>query len=204
MSYIRFFHGCTEMGDVAVFVGGAPVTRQLAYGESTPHFLIGSGQTVIRVEEDGKVKLQNHVIIPEGQAFTLFLICRSGFPELIPIAEDGQAAPEGMSGLRIASFANTAQPMDLWRQAPEEAELLFSEMVQGDVSEYVQLEKGEYRWELREGTATVCMLPGQQLDDRQLYTVYMIGRGDPDEEERPLVMCMLQDIRGKVENPGSV
>lgn len=204
MSYIRFFHGSTELGNIAVFVGGMPVTRQLAYGESTPHFLIGSGQTIIRIEEKGEVKLQNHVIIPKDQAFTLLFVTRSGVPEMIPISEDGQAAPEGMSGMRIASFVEDAQPLELWRRAQEQGELLFSEIGHGDVSEYVQLEAGSHGLEIQESGSTVCMLPGQQLEERELYTAYMIGRGNPDEEERPMALRLLRDIKTAVARDGAM
>ena len=75
MSLLRFFHGCPQMGEVSVFVGegsmSAPIARGLAYGESTPHIFMHGGHTTIRVEEEGKVRVQNHVIIPENQSFTL-------------------------------------------------------------------------------------------------------------------------------------
>ncbi|MCI8633353.1 MAG: DUF4397 domain-containing protein [Lachnospiraceae bacterium] len=194
MSYIRFFHACTEWEEVAVYVGGMPVTRQLAYGESTPHFLMGSGQTLIRIEEKGQVRMQHHVIIPRDQAFTIALVCRGGIPEIVPIAEDGKAASGGMSGVRVVCLSENDQTLELWRRARQQEELLFSEVQQGDVSEYVQLEAGEHRWELREAGATISMLPGQQTADTKLHSLYLIGRGDPDEEQRPLVLRMMQDV----------
>lgn len=195
MSLIRFLHGSADLGDIAVFVGGMPVTRQLAYGESTPHFLMDSGQTMIRVEEKGELKLQNHVIVPKDQAFTLLFTSRSGVLTMIPIAEEGQAAPEGMSGMRVAGFAENEQTLELWRRGVEEQELLFSEISQGDVSEYVHLEVGSHGLEIQEDGAIICMLPGQELEEGQLYTAYMIGRGDPDEEERPLSLRLLRDFK---------
>ena len=67
MSLIRFFHGCAQLGEISVFVGDMPVARQLTYGEATPHFLMKPGQTQIRIEEKGVVRMQNHVIVPEGE-----------------------------------------------------------------------------------------------------------------------------------------
>lgn len=195
MSYIRFFHACTELQDIAVFVDGMPVTRQLAYGESTPHFLMGSGQTALRVEAQGEVKLKQYVIIPRDQAFTVVILGRSGVPVLVPITEDGTAPAEGMSGVRVVCLSENARPLEMWTRTKEQEEQLFTEVMQGDISEYVQLEAGEHRWELREAGATISMLPGQQTGSTQLHSLYLIGRGDPDEEERPLVMRMLQDIR---------
>lgn len=194
MSYIRFFHACTEWEDVAIYVGGMPVTRQLAYGESTPHFLMGSGQTLIRIEEKGEVRMQHHVIIPRDQAFTIALVCRGSVPMMVPISEDSKAADSGMSGVRVVCLSENDQTLELWRRAGKQEEMLFSEVRQGDVSEYVQLEAGEHRWELREAEATISMLPGQQTEDMRLHSLYLIGRGDPDEEQRPLVLRMLQDV----------
>ena len=201
MSYIRFFHGCAEMGHIAIYVGGMPVTRQLSYGESTPHFLMNSGQTTIRIEENGVVKLQNHVIIPKDLTYTLLILCRSGFPEMIAIEEDGQLTDETQSGVRIGSFADSAQPLDFWHRFADTDEMLFSQVQQGDVTEYVQLEPGEHRWEIRENGSTISMLPGQQVEKGKLYTVYMIGKNDVEEEEHPAAMCMLRDVKTTVASP---
>lgn len=198
MSLIRFFHGCTQLGDITIFVGGMPVARQLGYGEATPHFWVSSGQTQIRVEENGVVRLQNHVIVPEGQTYTLLILCRSGFPEMLAIVEDGKLSDETMGGVRVGGFAASESKLDLWHRFQEQDELLFSEIEQGDVSEYVQLDPGEHRWEVREQNATISMLPGQTVDKGQLYTLYLIGKNDPEEEAYPLAIIMLPDMEADV------
>ena len=204
MSYIRFFHGCTELGEIAIYVGGMPVTRQLAYGEATPHFLMESGQTIIRIEEKGQVRLQNHVIVPKDQAYTLLILCRNGFPEMLAIAEDGHLSDENQGGVRVGSFAESETLLDLWHRFQNEDELLFSAIAQGDVSEYVQLEPGQHRWEIREENATISMLPGQQVEKGRLYTLYVIGKNDPDEEEFPVAIIMLRDIQTGVATPAAM
>lgn len=194
MSLIRFFHGCTQLGEISIFVGGQPVARQVSYGEATPHFLIRSGQTQIRIEENGVVRLQNHVIVPAGETYTLLILCRDGFPEMLAISEDGRLLDKEQSGVRVGSFAESESQLDLWRRFQEMDELLFSQIEKGDVSEYVQLEPGEHRWEVREGNATISMLPGQNVAAGQLYTLYVIGRNDPEEEENPVAIIMLPDV----------
>lgn len=194
MSLIRFFHGCALLEEISIFVGGMPVARQLGYGEATPHFLIPSGQTQIRVEQNGIVRLQNHVIVPEGETYTLLILCRSGFPEMLAIVEDGQLSDREQAGVRVGSFAESETQLDLWRRFQEEDELLFSQIEQGDVSEYVQLNPGEHRWEIREENATISMLPGQNVIRGQLYTLYLIGRNDPEEEDHPVAIIMLPDV----------
>lgn len=195
MSYIRFFHGCPEMGSIAVYMGGMPVTRELAYGEATPHFLMGSGQMTVRIEENGKVRLQNHVIVPKDQAYTLMVLCRSGFPELLAIAEDGALADETQSGVRVGGFAESEPLLDLWSRFRDEEEMLFSRIAMGDVSEYAQLEPGEHSWDVRQGASTISMLPGQKIEKGKLYTLYIIGRNDPEEEEKPTVLILLTDFK---------
>lgn len=194
MSLIRFFHGCTQLPEVTVYVGDMPVARQLSYGEATPHFLVRSGQTQIRIEQDGVVRLQNHVIVPEGETYTLLILCRDGYPEMLAVAEDGRLLDQTQSGIRVGSFAVSESQLDLWRRFEETEEVLFSKIDQGDVSEYVQLAPGKQRWEVREENATISMLPGQMVEAGQLYTVYLIGRNDPEEEERPLAVIMLPDV----------
>ncbi len=194
MSLIRFFHGCAQLSAISIFVGGVPVARQLAYGEATPHFLVRSGQTQIRVEQDGIVRLQNHVIVPEGEAYTLLILCRGGFPEMLAIGEDGQLLDREQSGVRVGSFAESETQLDLWRRFLEEDELLFAQIVQGDVSEYVQLDPGEQRFEIREDNATISMLPGENVLPGQLYTLYIIGKNDPEEEDHPVAIILLPDV----------
>ncbi len=211
MSLIRFFHGCTQLGEISIFLGGVPVARQLSYGEATPHFLARSGQTQIRVEQGGVLRLQNHVIIPEGETYTLLILCRDGFPEMLAIGEDGQLLDREQSGVRVGSFAESETQLDLWRRFQEEDELLFTQIVQGDVSEYVQLDPGEQRFEIREENATISMLPGQNVLPGQLYTLYIIGRNDPEEEEHPAAIILLPDVsadeavgrRNQSESPNS-
>lgn len=193
MSLIRFFHGCTRLDEISIYVGDMPVARQLAYGEATPHFLVRSGQTQIRIEENGVVRQQNYVIVPKGETYTLLILCRDGFPEMLAVAEDGRLLDQMQSGIRVASFTESEGQLDLWRRFEETEELLFSQIIQGDVSEYVQLIPGEQRWEVREDAATISMLPGQNVEAGQLYTVYLIGRNEPEEEDRPLAMIMLPD-----------
>ena len=197
MSFIRFFHGCAQLGAISIYVGDMPVARQLSYGEATPHFLVRSGQTQIRIEQEGMVRLQNYVIVPKEEAYTLLILCRDGFPEILAVAEDGRLLDEAQSGIRVGSFAQSEQQLDFWRRFEGTEELLFSQIDQGDVSEYVQLMPGEQRWEVREENATISMLPGQKLEEGQLYTVYLIGKNDPEEDEQPLAVIMLPDVAGK-------
>ena len=197
MSFIRFFHGCAQLGAISIYVGDMPVARQLSYGEATPHFLVRSGQTQIRIEQEGMVRLQNYVIVPKEEAYTLLILCRDGFPEMLAVAEDGRLLDEAQSGIRVGSFAQSEQQLDFWRRFEGTEELLFSQIDQGDVSEYVQLMPGEQRWEVREENATISMLPGQKLEEGQLYTVYLIGKNDPEEDEQPLAVIMLPDVAGK-------
>lgn len=203
MSYIRFFHGCTEFDAVDIFVGGMAVSRGLQFGDYTPHFLLSEGMTVIRVEENGQTRLQNHVIVPRNQAYTLMLVCRRGYPELLAIAEEGAGLTEG-SGVRIAMFAGTEAAtddnkpiLDMWHRYEEKEELLFSEVQPGDLTEYVQLESGEHMWQARnEAIGTLAMLPGQRAEEKKCYTLYVIGRMDPEEDDKPLCMRLLQDVNG--------
>lgn len=194
MSLIRFFHGCAQLGEISISVGGMPVARQLTYGEATPHFLMRPGQTQIRVEERGVVRMQNHVIVPEGETYTLLILCRSGFPELVAIAEDGRLLDQEQSGVRVGSFAESDTQLELWRRFAELDELLFKQIEQGDVSEYVQLESGEHRFEVREEDATISMLPGQNVEAGRLYTLYIIGKNDPEEEDHPVAIVLLPDV----------
>ncbi len=194
MSLIRFFHGCAQLGEISISVGGMPVARQLTYGEATPHFLMRPGQTQIRVEERGVVRMQNHVIVPEGETYTLLILCRSGFPELVAIAEDGRLLDPEQSGVRVGSFAESDTQLELWRRFAELDELLFKQIEQGDVSEYVQLESGEHRFEVREEDATISMLPGQNVEAGRLYTLYIIGKNDPEEEDHPVAIVLLPDV----------
>lgn len=194
MSLIRFFHGCAQLGEISISVGGMPVARQLTYGEATPHFLMRPGQTQIRVEERGVVRMQNHVIVPEGETYTLLILCRSGFPELVAIAEDGRLLDQEQSGVRVGSFAESDTQLELWRRFAELDELLFKQIEQGDVSEYVQLESGEHRFEVREEDATISMLPGQNVEAGRLYTLYIIGKNDPEEEDHPVAIILLPDV----------
>lgn len=195
MSLIRFFHGCAQLEDISIYVGGVPVARQLAYGEATPHFMLSSGQTLIRVEEKGVVRLQNHVIIPEGRVYTLLISCSDGFPEMQAIVEDGLLSDPNQGGVRVGSFAESERKLELQHRFQEADELLFSEIELGDVSEYVQLDPGEHRWEIHEENATISMLPGQTMEAGQLYTLYIIGRNDPEEEDHPVAIIMLPDIK---------
>ena len=104
--------------------------------------------------------------------------------------------------MRIAMFAGTetaeseGRPvMDMWHRFDEKEELLFSEVCPGDLTEYVELESGDHLWEARnDETGTLAMLPGQKIEEKKAYTLYVIGRMDPDEEDKPLCMRMLQDI----------
>lgn len=201
MSLIRFFHGCAQLGEVSVYMGDMPVARQLSYGEATPHFLVRSGQMQIRIQQEGVTRLQNHVIVPEGETYTLLILCRNGFPELLAVAEDGRLLDQTQGGVRVGSFAESETQLDLWRRFENIEEPLFTQILQGDVSEYVQLVPGDHRWEVREENATISMLPGQQVEAGQLYTVYIIGKNDPEEEEQPLAMIMLPDVAA--ENAGS-
>ena len=201
MSLIRFFHGCVQLEEVSIYVGDVPVARQLAYGEATPHFLVRSGQTQIRIEQDGVVRLQNHVIVPQGETYTLLILCRDGFPERLAVAEDGRLLDRTQSGIRVGSFAESENQLNLWRRFDENEELLFSQIEQGDVSEYVQLAPGKQRWEVREDTATISMLPGQNVEAGQLYTVYLIGKNDPEEEDRPVALIMLPDVAAEEMEP---
>lgn len=194
MSLIRFFHGCTQLGKISIFLGDVPVARQLSYGEATPHFLARSGQTQIRIEQSGTLRLQNHVIIPEDETYTLLILCRNGFPEMVAIGEDGRLFDGDQSGVRVGSFAESGTQLDLWRRFQEEDEILFSQIVQGDVSEYVQLDSGDQRFEIREENATISMLPGQNVLPGQLYTLYIIGKNDPEEEEYPVAVILLPDV----------
>lgn len=194
MSLIRFFHGCAQLGEISISVGGMPVARQLTYGEATPHFLMRPGQTQIRVEERGVVRMQNHVIVPEGETYTLLILCRSGFPELVAIAEDGRLLDPEQGGVRVGSFAESDTQLELWRRFAELDELLFKQIEQGDVSEYVQLESGEHRFEVREEDATISMLPGQNVEAGRLYTLYIIGKNDPEEEDHPVAIVLLPDV----------
>lgn len=201
MSLIRFFHGCAQLSEVSVYMGDMPVARQLSYGEATPHFLVRSGQMQIRIQQEGVTRLQNHVIVPEGETYTLLILCRNGFPELLAVAEDGRLLDQTQGGVRVGSFAESETQLDLWRRFENIEEPLFTQILQGDVSEYVQLVPGDHRWEVREENATISMLPGQQVEAGQLYTVYIIGKNDPEEEEQPLAMIMLPDVAA--ENAGS-
>ncbi len=198
MSLIRFFHGCAQLGDVSISVGGMPVARQLSYGEATPHFLVRPGQTQIRVEEKGVIRLQNHVIVPEGETYTLLILCRESFPEMIAIAEDGRLLDTEQSGVRVGSFAESDSQLQLWRRFVEMDELLFEQIDRGDVSEYAQLEPGQHRFEVREGNATISMLPGQNIEKGQLYTLYIIGKNDPEEDEQPVAIILLPDVAASV------
>lgn len=198
MSLIRFFHGCAQLGDVSISVGGMPVARQLSYGEATPHFLVRPGQTQIRVEEKGVIRLQNHVIVPEGETYTLLILCRENFPEMIAIAEDGRLLDTEQSGVRVGSFAESDSQLQLWRRFAEMDELLFEQIDRGDVSEYAQLEPGQHRFEVREGNATISMLPGQNIEKGQLYTLYIIGKNDPEEDEQPVAIILLPDVAASV------
>jgi hypothetical protein len=62
------------------------------------------------------------------------------------------------------------------------------------VSEYVQLESGEHRFEVREEDATISMLPGQNVEAGRLYTLYIIGKNDPEEEDHPVAIVLLPDV----------
>lgn len=201
MSLIRFFHGCAQLGDISISVGGIPVARQLSYGEATPHFLVRPGQTQIRVEEKGVVRLQNHVIVPEEETYTVLILCRESFPEMIAIAEDGRLLDLEQSGVRVGSFAQSNEQLQLWRRFAETDELLFEQIERGDVSEYVQLEPGQNRFEIREGNAAISMLPGQNIEKGQLYTLYILGKNDPEEDEYPVAIILLPDVATNFPQP---
>ena len=121
-------------------------------------------------------------------------MCRNGFPEMVAIGEDGRLLDGDQSGVRVGSFAESGTQLDLWRRFQEEDEILFSQIVQGDVSEYVQLDSGDQRFEVREENATISMLPGQNVLPGQLYTLYIIGKNDPEEEEYPVAVILLPDV----------
>lgn len=197
MSLIRFFHGCAQLEEISIFVGGMPVARQLSYGEATPHFRMRPGQTQIRIEEKGVVRMQNHVIVPEGETYTLLVLCRGGFPEMVAVAEDGRLMDPAQSGVRVGSFAESDTQLQLWRRFAETDELLFEQIEMGDVSEYVQLEPGQHRFEVREENAAISMLPGQNVEKGQLYTLYLLGKNDPEEEEHPVMILLLPDVAAK-------
>jgi hypothetical protein len=122
------------------------------------------------------------------------ILCRSGFPELVAIAEDGRLLDQEQSGVRVGSFAESDTQLELWRRFAELDELLFKQIEQGDVSEYVQLESGEHRFEVREEDATISMLPGQNVEAGRLYTLYIIGKNDPEEEDHPVAIILLPDV----------
>lgn len=199
MSLLRFFHGCPQMGEVSVFVGGdamsVPIARGLAYGESTPHIFMHGGHTTIRVEEEGKVRVQNHVIIPENQSFTLMILCRGGVMELVAITEAAPELEEGSSGVRIASFAQGEELLEFWRWFGNEEEQLFSQITEGDVSEYAQIEPGMHRLEIRKEGGTLSILPEHRAVEGRMYTVFIIGRTHPDEEEFPVAIRVLEDMK---------
>ena len=138
--------------------------------------------------------MQNHVIVPEGETYTLLILCRNGFPEMVAIAEDGRLLDQEQSGVRVGSFAESDSQLQLWRRFAEMDESLFGQIERGDVSEYVQLEPGENRFEVREENATISMLPGQNIEKGQLYTLYAIGKNNPNEEDHPVAIILLQDV----------
>ena len=184
MSLLRFFHGCPQMGEVSVFVGegsmSAPIARGLAYGESTPHIFMHGGHTTIRVEEEGKVRVQNHVIIPENQSFYAY--------DPLPRRRNGAGGPlpkqrrswsRRSSGVRIASFAQGEELLEFWRWFGNEEEQLFSQITEGDVSEYAQIEPGMHRLEIRKEGGTLSILPEHRAVEGRMYTVFIIGRTPP-------------------------
>ena len=89
---------------------------------------------------------------------------------------------------------------EIWlRKENEEPELLFSEAGARETTEYVVLPEGEYSLEFRDSKGrTVTEALGIEIVPGRFYTVYLLGRSLPEEEDYPVISVQLWDANSSV------
>ena len=197
-SHIRFLHGIPEVEAVDVYLGQQRMSRGLEYEELTPYMLVRSGRNRLRVNmpgEDSPV-IQKGIIIPEGTIYTLFLGNNGTENQIYAVEEPELKIPEGMGALRLANFADPKEKWNVWiRMENGKAEKLFEDLGFGEVTEYVVAGAGEYTMEIRDEKEQIAAaVLGVTVQPGRLYTVYLVGRGAPEEESFPLTAIVVEDI----------
>lgn len=197
-SHIRFLHGIPGTGPVDIYLGSDPMSRNLTYGELTPHMLVQGGRTRLRVlpagDQEGEV-LRNGIIIPEQSIYTLVMADPEAYPEILPVEEPALDLPEGNGALRIGNFTVPQDTWEVWlRKENQEPEPLFSQVTSQEVTEYVVLPEGDYSLEfLDQKGHTVTGALGIEIQPGNFYTVYLLGRNMPEEEAFPVITVQAWD-----------
>lgn len=202
-SHIRFLHGIAGTGPVDLYLGPEVVFRGLGYGEATPHMLVPAGRNRIRAVsagENGRELLRSGVIIPEQSIYTLVLDQMEGEPQLLPVEEPKLELPDNTGALRVGIFTTPEDHWEIWlRKENEEPELLFSEAGARETTEYVVLPEGDYSLEFRDSKGrTVTEALGIEIVPGRFYTVYLLGRSLPEEEDYPVISVQLWDANSSV------
>ena len=200
-SHIRFLHAVPDVGPVDIYLGNTVVSRSLPYGEATPHMLTEAGRTRVRVLPAGQTEgehLRNGIIIPEESVYTVVIGHPETYAELLPMEEPMLELPEGSGGLRAANFTTPAGSCDVWlRRENEEPEALFSDVNSQEVTEYAVLPAGEYSLEFRSPKGpTMAEALGISVQPGRFYTVYLLGRDQPEEEAFPVITVQMEDGNG--------
>lgn len=176
--YVRYLHGSPDIGIVNILDGEIPIIRDLHFGMFTS-YLFADEPERFQIEEESSL-VPWRVMRQDAEPMTTWVINgEAGKPMMVPV-EDPMLPASGQAALRLANFAK--ETVDLYiGQFAEKQEELFSGVEPGEVTEYQQIEPGQYFMDIRpagEPDTVLLRMPSMRLRRNVLYTLYIIGNED--------------------------
>ncbi|WP_090383256.1 DUF4397 domain-containing protein [Natronobacterium texcoconense] len=185
-AFVRVAHFSPDAPNVDVYVDGAPVLEDFAYGEISPYLELEPGTYTVAITAAGDpdaVVFEDEVAV-EAAYYTVAAIgeleAETFRPEILvdadPLPEDGEDA----AFVRAAHFSPDAPAVDIWADdAPLVENVSFE-----DVSEYLAVPAGSYTLSIRPAgdPETDVATFDVDLDAGGVYTGYAIGYLEPPED----------------------
>jgi hypothetical protein len=178
---VNIIHASPDAPAVDVYVNGEMALGDLAFGTASGWVALPAGDHTVQVTAAGEdletAVIEADVTLDEGAAYE---VAATGLladiaPQIYQVdlsefEDDGEATAR----IRIVHASPDAPEVDI---AVTDGDVLVSELVFPDASDYIDVPADSYDLEVRvAGTEDVALdLPGVELDAGMVYSVYAIG-----------------------------
>ncbi|ARS89571.1 DUF4397 domain-containing protein [Natrarchaeobaculum aegyptiacum] len=206
-AFVRVAHFSPDAPNVDVYVDGAPVLEDVAYGSISPYLELEPGTYTVAITAAGDpdaVVFEDKVAV-EAAYYTVAAIgeLEAGTfrPEILVDADPLPADGPDAAYVRVAHFSPDAPAVDIWADdAPLVENVSF-----GDVSEYLAVPAGAYTLSVRPAGDPVTDVAtfDVELEAGTVYTGFAIGYLEPPQDvtDREFTVELAVDGEGVGESP---
>jgi hypothetical protein len=183
---VRVVHASPDAPAVDVCADGSELFEGAEFPAATAYATVPAGSYDISVIPAGAGCDTAGVIeatlnFASGTDTTVVAINTLDEIEAIVLTDDNSAPDDGLARVRFVHASPDAPTVDI---TLADGTTLFDDVSFGENGGYIEVDAGTYDLEVRDetGTVTVLELPGVELEDGAVYTIFAIGflAGDPD------------------------